>query len=191
MLLMAAVILGALVSSARPAIAADADPAWPVTVRHEDGVYSVTARFRVPGPPAAARAVLIDYEQIPRFLPDIKISIVRERGAGRVIVEQEAVSHMMMFSRRVHLLLEITEDADMLRFVDRCGASFERYSGSWRLTARNGGTEIAYELTAKPVFTVPEFLLERLLKRDAVRMIDRLAREMAARRSRGKLVGRQ
>jgi ribosome-associated toxin RatA of RatAB toxin-antitoxin module len=152
-------------------------------VRHDGGVYSVTARFRVPDSPAIAHAVLTDYEEIPRFLPDIKISLVRERTGGRVIVEQEAVSHMMLFSKRVHLLLEITEERGMLRFVDRCGTSFERYAGSWRLSAKDGGTEIAYELTAKPAFDVPAFVLGRLLKRDAVQMIDRLAREMAARRA--------
>ena len=75
-----------------------------------------------PGPdrPPVALAVLTDYEQIPRFLPDIKTSVVRERAPGRVVVEQEAVAHMLMFSKRVRLLLEITGDAgsDLGRCLD-------------------------------------------------------------------------
>jgi ribosome-associated toxin RatA of RatAB toxin-antitoxin module len=156
-------------------------PAPDVTVREERGVYTVSARFVVPQPPAVARAVLTDYEEIPRFLPDIKTSVVRERTEGSIVVEQEAVAHMLMFSKRIRLMLVITEEPGTIRFRDRCGASFARYEGSWRLVARNGGTEIEYALTARPSFDVPEFILKRLLKRDAGQMIERLSREMAAR----------
>jgi carbon monoxide dehydrogenase subunit G len=153
---------------------AESGPAPTVSVREERGVYSVSARFHVPEPPAAVLAVLTDYENIPRILPDVTSSIVRERSAGRAVVEQVAVSRMMMFSKKVHLVLEITEAPDAIRFVDRCGRSFEKYEGIWRVTARGGGSDVVYELTAKPSFDVPEFLLKRLLKRDATRTIERL-----------------
>lgn len=161
---------------------ADTGPAPNVTVREQGGVYSVSARFHVPEPPSVAHAVLTDYANIPRFLPDVTSSVVRERATGRVVVEQEATSRVMMFSKKVHLVLDITEDRDAIRFRDRCGQSFVQYEGAWVLTARDGGTDIVYELTAKPSFDVPEFILKRLLKRDSSRTIERLAKEMALRR---------
>src|SRR5687768_14818985 len=85
---------------------AEAGPAPAVTVREARGVYSVSARFHVPEPPALALAVLTDYGNTPRFLPDVTSSVVRERSETRAVVEQEAVSRMMMFSRKVHLVLE-------------------------------------------------------------------------------------
>ena len=160
---------------------ADAGPAPSVTVREARGVYSVSARFHVPEPPAVALAVLTDYENIPRFLPDVVSSVVRERSATRLVVEQEAVSRMLMFSKRVHLMLEIFEEEGAVRFRDRCGRSFERYEGAWRVTARGTGSDITYELTAAPSFDVPEFILKRLLKRDSTRTIERLTAEIAAR----------
>ena len=162
------------------------DPGSPpaVTVREERGVYSVTARFQVPQTPALALAVLTDYEHIPRFMPGVETSIVLERRSGLVVVEQEAVSHLMMFSKRVHLVLEITESADTLRFRDRSGRSFARYEGSWQLCDENGQTVILYDLTAQPSFDVPQFLLRRLLKRDAGLMIVGLRREIAAQSAR-------
>ena len=42
-------------------------------------------------------------------------------------------------------------------------------------------TAIAYDLAVKPSFSVPEFVLRRLLKRDAAQMIERLQEEIAAR----------
>jgi ribosome-associated toxin RatA of RatAB toxin-antitoxin module len=156
-------------------------PPTNVTVREEQGVYTVVARFVVDQPAAVALAVLTDYEQIPRFMPDVRTSIVRERAIGRVVVEQEAVSGLMMFSKRVHLVLEIQEQPGELIFRDRCGRSFVRYEGAWRLSKQDGRTAITYELIAEPSFEVPGFMLKRLFRRDAAQMIGRLKQEIATR----------
>ena len=79
-----------------------------VTVHEEKGVYRVLATFMVDQTPPVVLAVLTDYEQIPRFMPGIRTSIVRERGAGWAVVEQEAESRMMLFSKRLHLVLRST-----------------------------------------------------------------------------------
>ncbi len=152
-----------------------------VSVREQAGLYSVQAQFDVPQSVSAVLAVLTDYEDIPRFMPGLKSSIVRERSTERAVIEQEAVSRMMMFSKRIYLLLEVTEKSDALLFRDCAGRSFETYEGAWRLTEREGQTVIRYELRAKPTFDVPEFLLRRLLARDAKAMIEGLRREIAAR----------
>lgn len=154
-----------------------------VTVEETHGTYAVAAQFEVPQPPSRALAVLTDYEQIPRFMPGVRTSIVRERSEGRVVVEQEAVSRMMMFSKRIHLLLEVREEGHTLRFRDEGGRSFSTYEGTWHLSEHDGRTVVTYELRAKPKFEVPGFLLARLLKRDARQMIDGLRAEIAARRT--------
>jgi carbon monoxide dehydrogenase subunit G len=178
-------MLAAVVPATGLTATGDAAAQPSVTVREERGVYFVTARFQVPQAPALALAVLTDYEQIPRFMPGVETSVVLERTTGRAVVEQEAVSRLMMFSKRVHLVLEITEGRDTLRFRDRSGRSFTRYEGAWRLCEENGRTQILYELAAEPSFDVPEFLLKRLLRRDSGQMIEGLRREIAARTARG------
>jgi hypothetical protein len=96
-------------------------------------------------------------------------------------VEQEAVARFMMFSRTIHLVLEVHEDRGAVRFRDRWGKSFTLYEGVWTISEREGETHVTYELSANPSFDVPEFLLKRLLKRDASRMIERLKSEIEAR----------
>ena len=155
-----------------------------VTVREERGVYFVEARFQVPQKSEVVHAVLTDYDHIPRFMPGVKRSTVLERMPGRALVEQEAVSRLLMFSKRVHIVLEIADGTDVLTFRDRCGRSFSRYEGSWHLSDRDDVTAITYQLTAEPSFDVPEFLLKRLLKRDAADMIEALRREIAERMTR-------
>jgi ribosome-associated toxin RatA of RatAB toxin-antitoxin module len=163
------------------AAAADPAPSPEVRVHEERGAYAVTARFEVPQSPDVVLAVLSDYEQIPRFMPDVRISTILERAPGRLVVEQEAVSKFLMFSKQVHLVLDVTETENALRFVDRCGKSFKSYVGAWRTERKGAGTVVTYELTAQPGFDVPEFILKRLLKRDSGMMISRLRSEFAAR----------
>ena len=152
-----------------------------VTVREAEGTYSVTASFAVSQPASAAISTLTDYERIPRFMPDVRSSQVLVRSEDHVVVEQEALARFMMFSKAVHVVLEIQLTPGAIRFRDRCGRSFSLYEGSWTISERDGYTAVTYELSARPSFDVPQFVLTRLLKRDATRMIERLQQEIAAR----------
>ena len=157
----------------------DGDPQ--VTVRGEYGVYTVAARFTVPHPADATLAVLSDFERIPEFMPDVRTSRVLDRAKGRLLVEQEAEARVMLFSKRVHLVLEVRRSPDALHFRDVCGRSFVRYEGAWRIAEEDGRSQVSYELAAQPAFDVPGFLLKRLLRRDAREMIERLRAEIASR----------
>ena len=152
-----------------------------VRVAEEHGVFTVVARFHVDQPAPVVLNVLTDYEQIPRFMPDVRKSVVRERAAGRAVVEQEAQSGFMLFSKRVHLVLEIEEQPAALIFRDRCRTSFVRYEGAWRIAQEEGQTEVVYQLTAEPSFDVPGFVLQRLLRRNSTQMIEGLRREIESR----------
>jgi carbon monoxide dehydrogenase subunit G len=170
--------LGAGLTAVSPASSSDAPD---VAVREARGVYSIDARFAVAQPPAAVLAVLTDYDQIARYMPNVKKSVTESRSGSRAVIEQEAVSKMMIFSKRVHLRLEVEEGPGFLRFRDLCGESFTRYEGSWTVTEERGRTLVYYQLTAKPAFDVPPFILKRLLKRDSAEMVERLRKEVARR----------
>jgi ribosome-associated toxin RatA of RatAB toxin-antitoxin module len=152
-----------------------------VSVREEGGVYWVSAHFTVPQAASVAQTVLTDYEQIPRFMPDVKASVVRERSEDRLVVEQEAVARLMLFSKRIYLRLEVQAADGTISFRDTSGRSFTRYEGAWRIAEKDGRTNVRYELRARPAFDVPAFVLTRLLKRDANQMIERLRTEIGAR----------
>ena len=71
-----------------------------------------------------------------------------------------------------------------LQFRDRCNKSFASYEGAWLVSQHDSLTVIDYELSAKPAFEVPGFVLKRLLKRDAGLLVDRIKVEIAARANR-------
>jgi ribosome-associated toxin RatA of RatAB toxin-antitoxin module len=152
-----------------------------ISVTDAAGVFHVTAAFTVAASPGTVTAVLTDYERIPEFMPDVKTSQVRERHDAGLVVEQEAAAKFMMFSRRIHLVLEVSQDGGTIRFRDRCGSSFTKYEGAWRVNGGAGLTRVTYQLSARPSFDVPGFVLKRLFKRDAAAMIDRLTAEITTR----------
>jgi hypothetical protein len=174
------VVAALLLTSAIAVPAASTQPG-PVSVRGDGGVYRVAASFVTAQPMTVAHAVLTDYERIPRFMPDVRSSQVLERGVDRAVVAQEAVARVLFFSKQVRLVLEVQEAPASIRFRDRSHHSFVRYEGAWTLREQDGHAVIGYELLAQPGFDVPEFLITRLLKRDAVRMIERLQAEIVAR----------
>lgn len=165
---------------------ADSASAPRVEVTEADGVYQVTAAFAVSEAPQTVMAVLTDFERIPKFMPDMEISRVVERNATGMVVEQQATSHFMLFSKRVHLLLTVRQDEDSLRFRDRCGKSFAIYDGAWIISQQDSVTVVDYQLTAKPMFDVPAFVLKRLLKRDSADLIERIKVEIRDRADRRK-----
>jgi hypothetical protein len=175
------------VLAAHPTANGDTDAPADVTVVVDRGTYSVQARFDVGEAPGVVLAVLSDYEQIPHFMPDVRTSVILERASDHLVIEQEAVSQYMMFSKKVHLVLEVTEDGDTIRFVDRAHDSFTLYEGSWRVTPQTAGTTgatVVYAVTARPAFDVPGFILKRLLTRDSRQMIKGLRREITAQAAR-------
>ena len=81
--------IAAIVVLASPLSAADTAAQQHVSVREERGVYTVTAVFAVPQGAALAAAVLTDFEEIPRFMPDVRKSVV-ERTSGLIVVAGRA-----------------------------------------------------------------------------------------------------
>lgn len=164
--------------------AAQQPPPAAVSVREADGAYIVEARFEVAASAAVVRGVLTDYAGIPRFMPDIRTSVVRNRTGDSVTVEQEATSKFLMFSKTVHLVLVVEEGARLITFRDMCGTSFTRYEGSWTLTGDGPTSTVVYTLTADPSFKVPGSVLRRLLERNSRETIDHLRAEATLRAAR-------
>lgn len=183
---MAAVLTAAIALGGAAAAGAQTSPAPDISVTEAAGLYRVTAAFTVAAPPNAVAAVLTDYERIPEFMPDVKTSQVLERNDAGLVVEQEAAAKFMLFTRRLHLLLDVSEDRGTIRFRDRCGKSFTQYEGAWRLGGSGESTTVIYELSANPSFEVPAFVLKRLFKRDAAMMVERLQAEIVLRARRAR-----
>ena len=73
------------------------------------GVYVVEGAFDVTAPRSMAWDVLTDYDGIDNFVSSMQRSVVRERHPDHVIVEQDGVGKLFVFSKRIHVVLEVRE----------------------------------------------------------------------------------
>ncbi|UPT75277.1 MAG: SRPBCC family protein [Elusimicrobiota bacterium] len=124
--------------------------------RAPDKSYEVEGSFTVKASSSAVWAVLTDYDRIGGFVKSMKTSrVVASRIDGTTVVEQEAVGGVLIFSRKVKVLLEIRREPGRLTFIDVGREDFWDYSGSWSVTEGEEGAQVVYRLSALPDFIVP------------------------------------
>jgi len=122
------------------------------------GAYRIEGSFRVDAPPAVAWAVLTDYDNLSSFVSSMKSSSAARPESGRLVVTQEAVGRAGPFSRTLHVVLDVTEEASSrIAFRDVSGASFHSYVGAWAIDADGGGARVTYTLEARPRSSPPLF----------------------------------
>lgn len=171
-------ILSARALGANTPVSVDVD-------RGTDKAYTVDAAFDVDAPATIAWEVLTDYEGISRFVSSIRHSTIKQRGAGRVLLEQHGVGRAWIVSLPIHVVLDVREhDQRLLAFRDVCGKSFTTYEGSWELTAIGSGTRVTYRLKADPSGRQPAMLARSAIRGSVRKLLDEVRHEMLARAAR-------
>lgn len=160
---------------ALPALATATTPE--VAVKRIDSetqqMFDVSASGTVKASPAAVWKVLTDYEAMPDYVPDLKMTRVMSRSGNRVVVEQAGVARFLFLRRSIHLVVSVTEDPISSIDIELMQGDMKVYSCRWELTpiADTGGTRIAYTGKLVPKFYVPGVLGTSIIRRDIERMM--------------------
>lgn len=186
----AAAVAAALALSAATSIAADNASvssarmlaAASVSVMGKGGgAYRIEGSFQVASPPDVAWAVLTDYDNLPSFVSSMRSSAALRDDSGRLLVTQEAVGRAGPFSRALHVILEVTEEAPArIAFRDVCGGSFHSYAGSWAIDPEGAAVRMTYVLEARPRSSPPLFA-RSILATNARGLLDQVRLEMLRR----------
>lgn len=127
----------------------------------DNGHYTVEGCFFVQADPTTAWKVLTDYDHIPGFVHDMKLSRVEERWDNDLVLRQEAEGGFLFFTQKVRLLLAVHEQpGKSIVFEDVAHKDFSFYRGSWNIQkdALGTGIQITYALDAQQSFSAPAFL---------------------------------
>ncbi|HEX4047830.1 MAG TPA: SRPBCC family protein [Elusimicrobiota bacterium] len=150
--------------------------------RLSDKTFEVSGRFTVAASTTLVWEVLTDYEHIPAFVSSMRSSrVVETRADGSLLVEQQAIGGMSIFSRTVRVLLEVRRSPGRLLFTDVGRADFLSYSGEWTVRPTGGGAGVGYHLLLQPRFFAPSFLLSRAMRRGARGLLDQVRAEIVRR----------
>ena len=155
-----------------------------ISLTEREGLYHLRAIFFVPADPQTVWDVLTDYDHVARFVSSVTKSQTLDRQGNAILIRQVIVGRLYFFFRRLHLKLRVEEEPlRAIRFEDVLGADFVHYQGSWILREKTGGSEVSYELAARPRFTLPTFLFKNLFARSGRRLVEEMRKEMMRRQS--------
>jgi ribosome-associated toxin RatA of RatAB toxin-antitoxin module len=148
--------------------------------------YRLEGRFQIEASRQTVWDVLTDYGHMTQFVASLRRSEVVERRPHGVLLRQEALGRAWMFSRKLHVLLDVTEEPlSRLVFADVSHRDFEFYKGTWEIAEAGKDLEIIYRLEAKRTFSAPNFLAEGALRKTAENLLAEIRSEIL-RRAEGK-----
>jgi hypothetical protein len=129
-----------------------------LSIKDKDGFFNVEGSFQVQADTAVIWDVLTAYEQIPRFVGNLKKShIEQDLGVYHFLLEQEFEGGFLFFTKRVRVVLDVHETwYQSIDFQDIDHKDFALYQGTWQVKPQPGQSqEISYHLKVKPNFSAP------------------------------------
>ena len=139
--------------------------------RLPQGARRLAVQLRLDLDPQWIWAVLTDYANLSRYIPNLSSSRQLWRRGNRVGLEQVGTQQFcgLRFSAKVELELVEDRDAGELRFSMSRG-DFRRFDGLWRIRSQGQGdqlvTSLLYELTVQGRAGMPIGLIEQRLRDD-------------------------
>ncbi len=159
---------------------------------HEkDGHVNVAGSFLVEADPQVAWDVLSDYDHIPEFVGNMKISHIQIREGNDVLVHQVAEGGFLFFTQKIRLFLHIIETPNRtIDFKDMAHKDFKTYNGSWQIDPQAGGKElkITYQLEAELNFSAPAFLADDAMGGGAKDLLKSVRQQILLRQARANIL---
>lgn len=132
-----------------------------------DGREGIVARIIIPAPLEVVWTVITDYEKLPEFIPDMKLSKVIERKDSETILLQQGESRFLMFHFNVEVIIKLIEQRYHNIEFDLVSGDFDYFEGEWKIESiGDKETMLTYTLIAHPGFYAPKWVVRYMLKRD-------------------------
>jgi ribosome-associated toxin RatA of RatAB toxin-antitoxin module len=149
-------------------------------------LFTIQARAQVPVNALTAWAVLTDYNNIARFVPDMTVSRVVSAPGQPLLLEQKGDKGMLNFIFPEEVVLRVDESSPRLIKFRSVSGTVRSMTGEWRVQERTGGVEVSYFARIRAGRPVPPLLSEALIKDNLEAKIKAVAREMERRHSAGR-----
>jgi ribosome-associated toxin RatA of RatAB toxin-antitoxin module len=152
---------------------------------HQDGhVFHIQAEGITLAPPQRAWQVLTDYERLPAFVPNLRVSKILSHDGHETILEQESTAGFLFIRQSVHLVVRVVESPPSVIDVTLVSGDMKRYIGRWEVepVGTNGseGTRIRYTGYLEPAFFVPPVVGPAVVRKDVKNMVRAVMAEIDA-----------
>jgi hypothetical protein len=175
-------LLSTLVVAA-PALGTDSESR--IDVSRRGGIFVVDAALWAPVAPHEAWTVLVDFDHMASFVPNLSESRVVSRSAGQVTVAQKGVARLGL----LRYPFESVREVDLQPFEQvrsrNVGGNVSRIDSTTRIFESGSGTRILYHVEVAPEFWFPDLIGEAFLRHEIREQFDAIVKEMVRRQKLG------
>lgn len=141
----------------------------------------VSGELSVPVAPATAWAVLTDYEQVPAFVPGMRVSRIIEQNGNTRVLEQQG--EMVANNMRMFYLgtLRVVEEPPSKLSIQFLSGTFQNMQGEWTVQGKRAPVTIGYQLNYDTGTPYPSPVMIGMLQQQVIHWVSSLAAEMERR----------
>jgi len=160
---------------------ADAVASKDVRVERVGDSFTVDLRMYAPVAPELAWAVLIDFERMAEFIPNLTHSQILERGEDTLQIRQKGVARYGPFSSSFESTREIRLTPKREIRAHGVGGNVKRMESLMRLEAEGDGTRLTYHAEVLPDFWLPPMVGPSFVRHETAEQFSAMIREMLRR----------
>jgi carbon monoxide dehydrogenase subunit G len=127
--------------------------------------------------PDVVWAVLNDYENMPRFVPDILATRLISASPGRKRVEIDGVARLLFLEFPTHTTLEVVDQPDGSVAINSVAGNLAIH-GAVRVHGDGPTTRVGYRVRMTPDFWLPPLIGGYLIGRQIMRQFEGVVAEM-------------
>lgn len=147
------------------------DIAWPeildhglqVDVKREGSLYSFKASFDTALTTCEAYRYLTDYEAAIR-LPGVVESSAQRQADGKVRVERKADERILLFTVRLHSVMEYTERPYAGISFKQVAGDSKAFQGDWDIESNQRGSTLRFAGSWQPDSLIPLFVIDHFAR---------------------------
>lgn len=179
--------LSVLTLSQPPALAQSVQPTPTepsIQIDRTEASVRVTASLRIEVHHHLAWEVLTDYDNLARYVLDMKSSRIVSAPGDPIILRQTGLSGFLFFNVPIEIVARLEEVAlESIRFYT-IGGNLKQMSGEWRVVRLDEATQIIYQANIVAGFWVPPLIGTGLIAEDVRKKLNGIAQEMRRRAAR-------
>jgi carbon monoxide dehydrogenase subunit G len=163
--------------------AAAQSPVTSIEVRQADDGYVADLVMRVAVPPEQAFAVLIDFENMASWVPNVRVSRVVKRDVNRATIEYEGVARYGFLSVPFTTVREIEFDAPAWLRSTQIKGTMKRHESRIDFTAEGNATRLDYHVEMAPRGIAALVLNQRRVEHELTQHFEAIGAEILRRKA--------
>lgn len=157
-----------------------------VDMHRQGEALQVRARAVLDAPMPLVWNVLTDYERMPRFIPGIAKSVVRQRQGNHLLVEHTGQARFLFFSFPIDVTLEVDESPMQWVTSRAVGGNFRRMLGRYDVSEDAHGVLLRYNGLIEPDFDLPPLIGSAALRHSVREEFEAMVAEIGRRAAEAK-----